>query len=104
MKGKISREVLFLAIFTTITVFTWIGLEVYQTISERKELKVLESQLKPLNPTLDTKVIENLKKRKVYSFEEVKTPEITPEEIEEMSPEEAKIEESEKEATSGAEI
>jgi len=73
-KTKISREMLFLAIFTTITVFTWIGLETYQALSKKQTPPDLTVQLRPLNPTLDTKVIEDLKNRKFFNWEEVQTP------------------------------
>ena len=77
-KSKIPREIFFLAVFTAITVFTWIGLEVYQTLSKKKTPKIIQSQLKPLDPNLDTEVIEGLKKRKLFGFQEVEIPKITP--------------------------
>jgi len=77
-KTRISREILLLAIFTAITVFTWIGLDVYRAFSKRQIPKILESQLKPLDPNLDIKVIEDLKKRKLFNFQEVEIPKITP--------------------------
>lgn len=75
---RISREILLLAIFTTITVFTWIGLDVYRAFSKKETPEIIQSQLEPLDPNLDKQVIEDLKKRKLFGFEEVELPEVKP--------------------------
>lgn len=77
-KTRIPREILLLAIFTAITVFTWIGLDVYRAFSKKETLKIIESQLKPLDPNLDSQVIEDLKKRKLFRPQEVEVPKATP--------------------------
>jgi len=77
-KTRISREILLLAIFTTITVFTWISLDVFRAFSKKETPKIIQSQIKPLDPNLDNQVIEDLKKKKLFEFGEVELPEVKP--------------------------
>ncbi|MDO8551532.1 MAG: hypothetical protein Q7S03_02530 [bacterium] len=62
---RVSSQFLALAVLTFLTVFTWIGFDVYRTLKKPLELQVPKDQLSPLDPTLKTIVIDNLSKREV---------------------------------------
>lgn len=70
---RLGRDLLILAIMTVITVFTWVGLEVYRALTETEIPAVLQRQIEPLNPTIEKGVLESLKSRKAFSSEELVT-------------------------------
>jgi hypothetical protein len=85
-KQRLNRDLLILAILTVITVFTWIGFEVYRTLTETEIPSVLQHQIEPLNPTIEKAVLQSLKSRKSFSPEELVTaPILTKESAEEES-------------------
>jgi len=78
MKPKrLPRELIFLAVLTTITVFTWIFLSVFYALTKPQPPKVPQEQLRPLDPTLETKVIDNLGSREFINKGEVSLPQST---------------------------
>lgn len=103
MKRKqLGRDILILSILTVITVFTWIGLEVYRVLTKTEIPVVLKRQIEPLNPTINREIFEDLKSRGAFSVEELVIPPTTTEttiEEELTATEEAELEE----ATPGAE-
>ena len=62
-RPKISRDLFFLSILTVITTLTWIILDTYRAFSKIEIPKVLQEQIEPLNPELESKVFEDLSKR-----------------------------------------
>ena len=76
-KKFLSRDLLILSILTVITVFTWIGFEVYRALTKTEIPVVLQRQIEPLNPVIQREVIENLKSRKYFSTEELVAPPVT---------------------------
>ncbi|MFZ5365753.1 MAG: hypothetical protein ACOZBZ_00485 [Patescibacteria group bacterium] len=79
MRGsRLSRDLFFVSILTAITVLTWIVLDTYRAFTKKDMPKVLQEQLEPLNPEIDTKVFDNLSKRKKFNKEELVLPEISP--------------------------
>lgn len=58
-------NILFFAIFTTITIFVWIGAEAYHILHKKTLENVPSSVLTPLSPVLDTSVLKNIEE-KVY--------------------------------------
>ena len=72
-KKTLNRDFLILSVLSVITVFTWIGLEVYQILNKTEIPSVLQRQIEPLNPVIETNVIQGLKSRKSYSAEELVT-------------------------------
>jgi len=77
---RLGRDLLILAIMTVTTVFTWIGLEVYWTLTKTEIPAVLQRQIEPLNPTIEKEVLESLKSRKAFSSEELVTAPLLTEE------------------------
>lgn len=69
-KKKFSKDLLILAILTTITVFTWIGFDVYHAWTKTQIPQVLQEQMVPLDPKLDTKALENLSQKTLFQKEE----------------------------------
>ena len=102
-KKYLSRDILILSILTVITVFTWIGLEVYEIMTKTEIPAVLKRQIEPLNPTIKKDIFQDLKSRRSFSTEELVVPpapiEVT---IEEEVPPATEVIEME-EATPGAE-
>ena len=91
MKKKTNREALILSILTFITVLTWIAFDVYKALTKYNLPKILEEQMRPLEPRIDRLKIENLKKRLTITEEElgkIKVPtveEVIPSEISEAT-------------------
>lgn len=73
-KDKLSRDILILSILTVITVFTWIGLEVYRALTKTEIPTVLKRQIEPLNPVIKKDIFEDLKSRSFFSVEELVIP------------------------------
>lgn len=88
-KRKINRDILVLSVLTLITVLIWIAYDVYQALTKYTLPKVLEEQMKPLEPEIERTKIEKLKKRLSIPEEELEKiplPEITPEATESATP------------------
>jgi hypothetical protein len=71
---KISRELVLLATLTALTVFTWLFFDVYRALRKPSSLEVPAEQFLPLDPKLDTKVIESLSGRQMLTREELTLP------------------------------
>lgn len=72
MPKKLSRHVLYTAIITLITVLTWVGFTIYRAYTKTAVSPDVRKQLAPINPKLDTKIIDNLKSRRHISLEEIR--------------------------------
>lgn len=62
-KTKASRDLLVLSILTLVTILTWIGMDVYRSLTKSKIPDVLEKQLLPLDPTIETNIFDVLEGR-----------------------------------------
>ncbi|MFC1711610.1 hypothetical protein ACFLZ1_03435 [Patescibacteria group bacterium] len=77
-RKTVNKDLFTLSVLTTITVFTWIGFDVYRTLNKSTPKKVEKALLQKLDPTFDKKTIEFLKTRKYVSQEELDSiPELT---------------------------
>lgn len=96
-KRKVNRDIAILSVLTLITVLTWIVFDVYKALHETTLPKILQEQMKPLEPRIDKKKIEKLKERLVISekeLEKIVIPEVeeiasfveTPESTESATP------------------
>lgn len=74
MKKQLSRDLLTLSVLTLITVFTWIGFEVYRALTKTEIPTVLQRQIEPLNPTIKRDIFQDLKSRRSFSTEELVVP------------------------------
>ena len=70
-KIKFSKDILFLTIFTLITVLTWVGLAVWSAATKTTISEVTQQQMAPLNPVINKNIIESLKKTSYFSEEEM---------------------------------
>lgn len=86
-RNYFSRNLLVILILTAITIFVWIGIETYKILTNQEYPKVVQEQLEPLDPSIDTKIIEDLSNKKNYLKEDlgiteselpVPSPTITP--------------------------
>ncbi|MDP3955526.1 MAG: hypothetical protein Q8Q15_04170 [bacterium] len=81
MKTKtFSKDILTLAILTIITVFVWIGVDVYRALRKPTPPNIPAEQLLPLNPKLETRVIDDLTNRQMLERETLINQETVPEE------------------------
>lgn len=77
-RKSLSKNTLLLSILTTITIFTWIGFDIYYHFKKDVELQIPKEYLEPINPNLDKEILEKLKTRKTISKEELDSvPELT---------------------------
>lgn len=68
---KLGKDALILAIMTLLTVITWIFLEVYQTLHKTTSTQVTQKQMEPLDPKINTAIIQSLKENLSFSEEEL---------------------------------
>ena len=60
---KIKRDALNIGILTLVTVIIWVGIEVYQTYNQTTISQDIQSQLQPLNPSIDIETLDGLSDR-----------------------------------------
>lgn len=61
-----DRDLLLVAIFTTLTVFLWIFFELVKTTKTSTVATPLQKAVSPLSGTIDVDVLETLEARKTY--------------------------------------
>lgn len=62
-KKGIDRDLIIVLTSTLITLATWVGFEVYRAYTKVTVPEVLQKHLLPLNPTLNTQVLDQLEQR-----------------------------------------
>jgi cytoskeletal protein RodZ len=72
-KVKLGKDILILAIFSLMTVLTWVGFAVWSVATKTTISKVTLEQMAPLNPTLEKTIFESLKQTSSFSEEEMNT-------------------------------
>lgn len=70
-KRKAGQGIFIIAGLTTLTVFTWIGLDAYRSFKKSAVPKVLTEQLRIVSPDFDTETIEALETRVSISEKEL---------------------------------
>ena len=67
-----------LTILTLVTVFIWIGFDIFRIFKNSSSLKISSQELKKVYSNFDQKIIDSLKKRKKFNQEELDSaPEMT---------------------------
>ncbi len=61
--SKIPRDLFIISILTLITVLTWIAFDAYRVLQKEDVPKILQKQIEPINPDLDTKILDDLSGR-----------------------------------------
>lgn len=69
-KQTIGKDLLILSILTTISVAVWIAVDIYKALYKSDIPQVLKIQMEPLNPKLDTIILEQLESRKFFDLKE----------------------------------
>jgi len=95
-KLQLGKDALIIAILTLITVLTWVGLDVYRTLTKTEIPQILQRQIAPLNPKIPVTTMEGLEPRLSFTQEELSEVVIPAPEEEEL---EELVEEVEEEAT-----
>lgn len=62
MKNKLPNIVIIL-ILTAITAVFWVFFNIYRSINQKEPVNISEEITRPLNPTLDTKILESIEAR-----------------------------------------
>lgn len=70
-RNYFSRNLLLILILTSITIFVWIGIETYQILTRKDVPKVIKEQLEPLDPAIETQIIQDLSGKKNYIKEDL---------------------------------
>ncbi len=73
MRTPKSPRLVTIAIITTATIILWIFFEVYRIFTAASPLDVPEELLRPINPSLDSKTLQNVEAR--VFFEDAEIPE-----------------------------
>ncbi len=68
---KFGKNILIISIMTLITVFIWIGYEVYHAYTATTVPTVVRELIQPLNPSIDEAIIENIKEKYQIPTEEL---------------------------------
>ncbi len=61
-----DRDLLLVSIFTFLTVLSWVFFELVKTIKTTTVKAPVQEIIKPLNPTIDTAILDTLRERKSY--------------------------------------
>lgn len=69
---KKDPNILLFAIFTTVTIFIWIGFEVYKILTPHTLESIPDSVLLPLEPKLDLESLKKLEARRNFSDSELR--------------------------------
>lgn len=60
-----DRDLLLVSILTFLTVLSWVSFELIKTIKTTTVKTPVQQIIKPLNPTLDTAILDTLEKRQI---------------------------------------
>lgn len=69
---KDSQRNLVLSILTLITVIVWVGFEVYHAATKSNVKPEVRNLLAPVNPKLNTEILDQLKDKKQVPWEDIK--------------------------------
>ena len=61
-----DRDLLLVSIFTFLTVFAWVFFELAKTVKTTTVQRPVQQVIKPLNPTLDTGILDTVEQRQQY--------------------------------------
>jgi hypothetical protein len=70
-KFKLGKDILILTIITLVTVLSWVSLEVWTVAHQTTVTKITQEQIAPLNPKINTEIIESLKSKLTLSTEQI---------------------------------
>ncbi len=77
-KRLISKDLLNLLIITTITIFIWIGFDIYRALHGASKISVPKEKLTPVEQNFNKDVLESLKTRKYLDKKDLEAvPETT---------------------------
>ena len=62
-KNEISRDVLIISVLSLLTILAWVGMDVHRKLTKKEVPEILEKQLLPLDPEVDTKIMDVLESR-----------------------------------------
>lgn len=62
-KNNLDKNITTVLVFTMITIFIWIGFDVYRILSKPSALMVAKEILEPVNPNFNQNSLEILRKR-----------------------------------------
>ena len=71
MKFKFGKDLLILSILTLLVIVTWVSFDIYKAFNKTTISKTTKEQMQKLNPTLNTKAIDNMKLRIVFSEDDL---------------------------------
>lgn len=70
-KVKKIKRLVSLGIITLITALIWVALDSYHQLVKQEQIKKVGDLIKPLDPHLNTEVLDQIETRKKYRLDEV---------------------------------
>lgn len=70
-KFQLGKDALVLAVLTLITVLTWMGFDIYRTLTKTEIPRVIQKQIAPLDSRIPVTTMEGLEQRTSFTQEEL---------------------------------
>ncbi len=71
MKKKgIKKDLFTVSIITMVTITVWVFLDIFLTFQKKAVPAVVQKQMEPLNPKLNTELLDELEKKEYFDFTE----------------------------------
>ncbi len=70
-KLKARKGLLYILIFSLVTVFIWIGISIFLSQKKTKVPEKVQNYTKPLNPNIDREIVEEIEARRYFSEDEL---------------------------------
>lgn len=67
-KEGMAKELLIISVATTIALTAWLVLDIYRILEKEEIPEIIQKQIEPLDPKLDTKVLEGLEGKQSFDF------------------------------------
>jgi len=71
MKPKKVRKLILIGSITLLTALIWVALDSYHQLVKQEQLEKVGDLIEPLDPRLNTKVLDQIEARKEYQLSEV---------------------------------
>jgi len=65
---KITKDLLVISILSVVVVALWIAIDIFYALSRSKISPEVKRQTEPLNPKIDTEVLDDLEQKIFYEF------------------------------------
>jgi len=71
MKIKGTKRLIVIGAITLVTVLVWVALDSYRQLVKQEQFRKVSDLIEPLDPRLNTKVLDQIEARKEYRLDEI---------------------------------